>query len=90
MPPEVFRKVEGLTGAMIESRHAGIYDMVDFNREIIGFLVPVRNHMCGTGSARTAVVIPPSPYVGGFAFNTSAVDSVRGSAEDMILLVRLP
>jgi hypothetical protein len=61
--------------------------MVDFSREIIGVLV--RNHMCGSGSARAAVVIPPSPYVEGLAFNTSAVDSVRGSVEDIASAVVL-
>ena len=80
LPPEVFRQVAGLNGAMIAQRHAGDDDMVAFLRKSMKVLM--RDGMSGSGSARTAVVIPPSPYVGGFAFNASAVDSVRGSAED--------
>ena len=87
LPPEVFRQVAGLTGAMIAQRHAGDDDMVAFLRESMKVLM--RDGMSGSGSARTAVVIPPSPYVGGFAFNASAVDSVRGSAEDIASAVVL-
>ena len=61
VPPEVFRQVEDLTGAIIAQRHAGDDDMVAFLRESMKILM--RDAMSGAGEAT-----PPPVSVGGFTF----------------------
>ncbi len=67
--------MEDLTGAMIESRHAGNGDMVNFHRECTRVLV--RDNMSGSGAARTTVVTTPPASGGVFAFNIPAAVSAR-------------